>query len=177
MSTVTASVWVAILRDVHRYPSPHNSQPIGVRIVDGHRADVLYDLDRGLPAEPYGIPFGHVCAGIFLELLAIAAHARGLDVVEDVSNADMDFDAAERLHHLARVALVPRDEPADDPGRGVDRQTPNVAPAIRRSDGPSRGPRTARRRPPGGGRQAANEDAAQSPRRNAPITWCRRPSR
>jgi hypothetical protein len=49
------------------YPSPHNSQPIKVRVLDEFRAEFFYDLDLGLPAEKFGIPFGHVCAGVFLE--------------------------------------------------------------------------------------------------------------
>jgi hypothetical protein len=109
-----ASVWTGILREVHRYPSPHNSQPIRVRIVDEHRADLYYDVDRGLPAEPYGIPFGHVCAGIFVELLSIAAHAQGFEVVEDLRFDAMDFDDDDRLHALGRVTLVAHGQPVPD---------------------------------------------------------------
>lgn len=114
MTAAMASAWARILRDVHRYPSPHNSQPIRLRIVDEHRADLCYDLDRGLPAEPYGIPFGHVCAGIFVELLSIAAHARGFEVIGDLLFDAMDFDADDRLHPLGRVSLVPRRGPVPD---------------------------------------------------------------
>lgn len=114
MSAVTTERWTTILRDVHRYPSPHNSQPIRVRITDDTRADLFYDLDRGLPAEPYGIPFGHVCAGIFVELLSIAAHAHGVEVVEDLGHEDMDFAADDRLHRLGRVTLSPRGAPVHD---------------------------------------------------------------
>lgn len=101
------AVWDELLRTVRRYPSPHNSQPMRVRVVGAHRADVCYDLDRGLPAEPYGIPFGSVCAGIFLELLAIAAHALGFEVVEQVNPAGMDVTSDDRLHPVAVVTLVP----------------------------------------------------------------------
>lgn len=114
MTAAMASVWTAILRAVRRYPSPHNSQPIRLRIIDAHHAELYYDLDRGLPAEPYGIPFGHVCAGIFVELLAIAAHAHGVEVDEDLCFDDMDFDAMHRLHRLGRVTLVPCDGPVPD---------------------------------------------------------------
>ena len=53
-----------------------------MRARDETTADLFYDLDRGLPAESYGIPFGHVCAGVFLESLTVVAAARGLRVVE-----------------------------------------------------------------------------------------------
>jgi hypothetical protein len=114
VTALVTPVWTGILRAVRRYPSPHNSQPIRLRIVDEHRAELYYDLDRGLPAEPYGIPFGHVCAGIFVELLAIAAHAQGVEVVEDLRFEDMDFDAGNRLHPLGGVTLVPCDRTVPD---------------------------------------------------------------
>ena len=119
MTAVMAPVWTGILRVVRRYPSPHNSQPIRVRIVDGHRAELYYDLDRGLPAEPYGIPFGHVCAGIFVELLAIAAHAQGFEVAEDLRFDEMDFEGGDLLHPLGRVTLVPCDHPLPDLDAGL----------------------------------------------------------
>ncbi len=106
--------WVEILRAVRRYPSPHNSQPIKLRIVDRHCAELYYDLDRGLPAEPYGIPFGHVCAGIFVELFAIAAHARGFEVVERLRADAFDFDGVDRLHLLGTLTLVPAAGPVPD---------------------------------------------------------------
>ncbi|MEG8036668.1 hypothetical protein QP157_15545 [Sphingomonas sp. LR61] len=58
-----ASPWTGIIEDARHYPSPHNSQPIVVRVEDDRTATVFYDLRRGLPAESFGIPFGHVCAG------------------------------------------------------------------------------------------------------------------
>lgn len=129
MTVVMAPVWTEILRSVRRYPSPHNSQPIRVRMIDAHRAELYYDLDRGLPAEPYGIPFGHVCAGIFVELLVIAAHAQGFEVVEELCLDDMDFGAGNRLHPLGRVTLVPcSHRPADlDVGLIARRRTSRLA--------------------------------------------------
>jgi len=59
------------------YPSPHNSQPMVVgRRRDG--LDLYYDLDRGLPAEPYGVPFSFVCAGTFIETLNHRGACAGL---------------------------------------------------------------------------------------------------
>lgn len=98
--------WDAILERARLYPSPHNSQPIRVRVLSESRAEVFYDLDRGLPAENFGIPFGHVCAGVFLESLDVAAAAAGFAVTERLHLADMDFDAKDRMHPLATVTLT-----------------------------------------------------------------------
>lgn len=113
MPTVDDAIWRTVLEGARRYPSPHNSQPIKVRIVGKFEAHVFYDLDLGLPAENYGIPFGHVCAGVFLESLATVAAAAGYRVVEALDHADMDFDAVDRLHPLGTVRLEPR-EPTDE---------------------------------------------------------------
>ncbi|GAA4893733.1 hypothetical protein [Actinomycetospora straminea] len=99
--------WSAILDEARRYPSPHNSQPITVRVHDDRRADLCYDLDRGLPAESFGIPFAHVCAGVFLESLATVAAAHGWAVREDLHLAPMDFAAEERQHLLGHLELTP----------------------------------------------------------------------
>jgi len=103
---VQFAIWDELLQIVRWYPSPHNSQPMRVRIIDRCRAEIAYDLDRGLPAEPYGIPFGYVCAGIFIELLAVAAHDLGFDVDERLRYDDMDFAAVNRLHALGTVTLT-----------------------------------------------------------------------
>ncbi|MDQ1535651.1 MAG: hypothetical protein QOE58_44, partial [Actinomycetota bacterium] len=59
-SLCSDDTWDKILTYARRYPSGHNTQPIKLR-VDGSRAELFYDLDLGLPAEPFGIPFGSVC--------------------------------------------------------------------------------------------------------------------
>lgn len=108
------AIWHDILQTVRWYPSPHNSQPIRVRITNPYRAELSYDLDRGLPAEPYGVPFGFVCAGIFVELVAIAAHGLGFHVDERLRDDDMDFAAAHRLHPLGVLTLTPARRPVVD---------------------------------------------------------------
>ena len=118
------ALWRELLEDARWYPSPHNSQPIKVRPTGPRTAEVLYDLDLGLPAESFGIPFGHVCAGVFLEALAVVAAARGLHVVEHLTDADMDFASADRNHLLGTVELVerPRDGASPiDPVRAAER--------------------------------------------------------
>jgi len=103
----TQGPWPAIVELARHYPSPHNSQPIVLEPLDGTTATVWYDLDRGLPAESFGIPFAHVCAGVFLAGLAVAARASGHEVVERLHLDEMDFTGTERLHRVATVELVP----------------------------------------------------------------------
>ncbi|MBW0103002.1 hypothetical protein [Pseudonocardia sp. KRD291] len=99
--------WHALLDEARGYPSPHNSQPILVRVHDSRRAEFFYDLDRGLPAENFGIPFGHVCAGVFLESLSTVAAGHGWAVTESLRDDDLDFSATERLHPLGALELAP----------------------------------------------------------------------
>lgn len=106
-------VWRRVLRQVHRYPSPHNSQPMRVRI-DGDTLHLFYDKRRGLPAEPYAIPFGSVCVGVFVESVCIAAHALGFEVVERLDSTPMDFDAPAPLHPVGSLTLVPAAGPVPD---------------------------------------------------------------
>ncbi|WP_285107725.1 hypothetical protein [Promicromonospora sp. MEB111] len=107
--------WLSIVQDARHYPSPHNSQPIKLRPVDEATAELYYDLDLGLPAESFGIPFGHVCAGVFLESLRTVAEGLGYGVEETLDHGEMDFGGTDRLHHLGTVRLVPR--PVSDDAR------------------------------------------------------------
>src|SRR5215218_6963933 len=100
-AAATTSAWDEILRYARRYASPHNSQPIKLRVA-GARAALFYDLDLGLPAESYGIPFGSVCAGVFIETVSIAAHALGYRVAEALDYTPMDFGRGDRLHPPGR---------------------------------------------------------------------------
>lgn len=106
--------WQRIIEAVRYYPSPHNSQPIKISIVDGSIADIYYDLDLGLPAESYGIPFGHVCAGVFLESLHIVAAKYGYEISEELFFDDLDFASRRRLHRIARVSLAPHETTQED---------------------------------------------------------------
>jgi hypothetical protein len=101
------ALWLDIVEDARWYPSPHNSQPIKLRAISETAAEVYYDLDLGLPAESFGIPFGHVCAGVFLESLSVVAAARGYRTVEVLDHSEMDFAALDRLHHIGTVRLEP----------------------------------------------------------------------
>ncbi|MET0888414.1 MAG: hypothetical protein ABWX92_18410 [Mycetocola sp.] len=101
------ALWLDIVEDVRWYPSPHNSQPIKLMPISESEAQIYYDLDLGLPAESFGIPFGHVCAGVFLESLTVVAASRGYRTIESLDRSDMDFSAVDRLHFLGTVRLEP----------------------------------------------------------------------
>lgn len=107
MTDSALNVWPAIVEDARRYPSPHNSQPVKLRPTGALTATLYYDLDLGLPAESFGIPFAHVCAGVFLESLRVVARAADYGVSEWLDLAEMDFEGSERLHRFADVELVP----------------------------------------------------------------------
>jgi hypothetical protein len=117
MTTSMGGVWPAIAEDVRLYPSPHNSQPIKLRALNDATAEVYYDLDLGLPAESFGIPFAHVCAGVFLHALAVVAGSHGYRTIEALDHSDLDFGSAERLHFLGTVTLERK--PADAEARAA----------------------------------------------------------
>jgi len=107
--------WRELIELARRYPSPHNSQPIVVKALGPATATLHYDLDRGLPAENFGIPFAHVCAGVFLESLRTVAAARGWALEVELDLAPLDFEAPERLHLLGHLTLTP--QAADESAR------------------------------------------------------------
>ena len=122
-ASVAAAAWDEILECARRYPSPHNTQPIKVR-VQGARAELFYDLDLGLPAESYGIPFGSVCAGVFIETVSIAAHGLGYRLEEALDYSPMDFRGRDRLHPLGTLTLHPQAGIDDlDPRLLLERRT------------------------------------------------------
>src|SRR5262245_13234832 len=98
-------VWQQILPYAQTYPSPHNSQPMRVRL-RGDTMALYYDLDRGLPAESFGVAFGHVCAGVFVEIVRIAVAGLGYELEERLELRPIDFGAANRLHPLGTLRLV-----------------------------------------------------------------------
>lgn len=100
------AVWREILDDARWYPSPHNSQPIAAKITSEDKADFYYDKKKGLPAEDYGIPFGFVCMGVFLEGLRVCAAARGFTLKTNLNLTEMNFKNSDPYHHFAQIQLV-----------------------------------------------------------------------
>jgi hypothetical protein len=107
MNTSKANdLWLRILEDARWYPSPHNSQPIKAKIISNTKAEFFYDKEKGLPAESYGIPFGFVCMGVFLEGLRVVAAAEGYALNTQLELTDMNFTVSEKNHLFARVELI-----------------------------------------------------------------------
>ena len=110
-NTKAGDLWLRILEDARWYPSPHNSQPIKAKVITGLKADFYYDKEKGLPAESYGVPFGFVCMGVFLEGLRVVAAAEGYDLKTKLELKEMDFAAPEKNHKFASVELKKQNKP------------------------------------------------------------------
>ncbi|CAN5678438.1 hypothetical protein BH23PAT2_BH23PAT2_10530 [soil metagenome] len=108
------SVLRQILDDTRLYPSPHNSQPIKVKIKDNKTIEAYYDLRLGLPAESFGKQFGYVCKGVFLSSLRIVAAHYGYQIKEELKLTDMDFLSKERLHLFGKITFIPTNHVSDE---------------------------------------------------------------
>ncbi|MGH3664742.1 MAG: hypothetical protein ACRDU8_01395 [Egibacteraceae bacterium] len=109
-------MWHDLAEYARRAPSPHNTQPARLRVVDDQRAEVLFLAARGLPVgDPEG-RFTHLTFGIFVESLRIAAHARGheLEVVYAGQPLYRDGQPAQPVQKVADLRLHARGAPVDD---------------------------------------------------------------
>lgn len=75
----TTTSWHDILTVAIQAPSPHNTQPWRVRIVDASRAELFLDARRLIEADETGC-FQVSAAGIFIEAVSLVAASRGFDV-------------------------------------------------------------------------------------------------
>jgi hypothetical protein len=118
--------WHQIAPFAQRCPSPHNTQPFRLRITGEHSADLLFLPRRGLPtADPLG-RFTWLTAGIFAEIVAIAAHALGYALEEHWDHRPMYKDGdTETPQVLARLTLSDAQKrvPDLDPQLILDRHT------------------------------------------------------
>jgi hypothetical protein len=119
------SDWRKIAPYVQRCPSPHNTQPFRLRLVDDARAELVFLPRRGLPtADPLG-RFTWLTAGIFVELCRIAAHGLGREMAVEWDHRPMYADGdTETPQVVAHLALSARDQPVPDldPQLILDRQ-------------------------------------------------------
>jgi hypothetical protein len=73
-------MWHTLAEYARWAPSPHNTQPTRLHVVDAERAELHFVSQRGLPVgDPVG-RFTHLTFGIFAETLRVAAHARGFEL-------------------------------------------------------------------------------------------------
>ena len=73
-------MWQELAEYARWAPSPHNTQPTRLHVVDAERAELRFVAQRGLPVGDPAGKFTHVTFGIFAETLRIAAHARGFEL-------------------------------------------------------------------------------------------------
>jgi hypothetical protein len=118
--------WHRIAVYAQRCPSPHNTQPFRLRILDERNAELVFLPRRGLPtADPLG-RFTWLTAGIFAEICSIAAHGLGYALTTEWDHSPMyEGGDTETPQTLARMTLrKSRSKIADlDPQLILDRHT------------------------------------------------------
>jgi len=118
--------WHQIAPFAQRCPSPHNTQPFRLRILDEATAELVFLPRRGLPtADPLG-RFTWLTAGIFAEICAIAAHGLGFELSAQWDLGPMyPGGDVETPQTLARLTLAPSGAaiPDLDPQLILDRHT------------------------------------------------------
>lgn len=75
-----AGLWEELLEVARWAPSPHNTQPWKLRVIDASRAELLMVRARRLPDEDTTGCFLSCAMGIFIEALRIAARNRGYEL-------------------------------------------------------------------------------------------------
>ena len=118
--------WHRIGVYAQRCPSPHNTQPFRLRILDERQAELVFLPRRGLPtADPLG-RFTWLTGGFFAEICSIAAHGEGYELDAEWDHRPMyEGGDVETPQTLARLTLrKSRTEIADlDPKLILDRHT------------------------------------------------------
>ncbi|MBA2589227.1 MAG: hypothetical protein H0U98_11470 [Alphaproteobacteria bacterium] len=106
------TIWHEIGRYAQRCPSPHNTQPFRLKVLDDARAELIFLPRRGLyVADPFG-RFTWLTAGIFAEICRIAAHGLGHELLVEFDHSPMYAGGdVERPQILAHLRLSPRRRP------------------------------------------------------------------
>ena len=104
--------WRRLLDYARWAPSPHNIQPWQLQPLSETEAELLYVPDRLLPDTDPSSVFTISGLGIFVEHLAIAARAEGVDLDVELLATTLDV-AADGAQPFARLRLAERrvDEP------------------------------------------------------------------
>ena len=95
------SIWRVLLETAARAPSPHNTQPWRLRIIDDRRADLFIDRKRVLPDEDITGCFMICAMGIFCETLKGVASHHKLKLKCDFAQPSLD----DALNLFARLTL------------------------------------------------------------------------
>lgn len=109
--------WRSLLEYARWAPSPHNIQPWQLAPLDAFEAELRYVPGRLLPDTDPTSVFTTCGLGIFVEHLAIAARADGLELEVEYDGRALDA-RVERPEAFARLRL--REQPVDEPlARGL----------------------------------------------------------
>ncbi|MEX2621330.1 MAG: hypothetical protein WD250_14040 [Egibacteraceae bacterium] len=108
------SMWSELAEYARRAPSPHNTQPTRLRVLDRERAHLLFVTERGLPVGDLEGRFACVTCGIVVESLRIAAHARGYALEAEYTGGPLYEERPDGLRKVADLRLVPRGHQIDD---------------------------------------------------------------
>lgn len=114
-----------LLQLANHYPSPHNGQPIRVKILSDDQLELYFERERGLQATDISFLFSFVSMGVFAEHLQLSASALGHDLsyIPDLpSEADLRGSGPIAF---AQCHITWDTKPADDQLRQTltDRQT------------------------------------------------------
>lgn len=114
-----------LLQLANNYPSPHNGQPIRVKVIDDGHLELYFDRSRGLQATDISFLFSYVSMGVFSEHLIFSGKALGHQVnVEPLLPPEAALRGEGKVL-FANVSIAWNQSPADEPLKTVleQRQT------------------------------------------------------
>jgi len=68
---------IKLLELANHYPSPHNGQPIRIKVLEQNTLQLYFEKDRGLQAAEVSYLFSFVTMGVFITHLSLCAEALG----------------------------------------------------------------------------------------------------
>jgi hypothetical protein len=112
VTETSTGIWRELAEYARWAPSPHNTQPLRIKVLDEGRADLCFVPERGLAVgDPPG-RFTQMTFGITAEILRIAAHDRGFEL--NVRYLGKPLYQTSGPEKVAELELVPAGEPIPD---------------------------------------------------------------
>ncbi|MEO0476557.1 MAG: hypothetical protein AAF085_11400 [Planctomycetota bacterium] len=103
--------WTRILHEATRAPSPHNTQPWRVRLIDPAHAELFLDAERLMPDEDPTGCFVVSAAGVFIEAVSLLCANHGLRLETHLYDISLD----QPMIPIARLTLVDSCDVIGDP--------------------------------------------------------------
>ncbi|KAA0693296.1 hypothetical protein DTW90_25935 [Neorhizobium sp. P12A] len=114
------SAWQTIATFAHKAPSPHNTQPFRLRIVDASTVEIVFVPRRGLWVADPAARFTWLTAGIFAEICSIAAHSLGYELQTRFDHTPMYTNGdLETPQTVAELRLIKTDKQVTDIDAGL----------------------------------------------------------